>query len=117
MAYADYTYYKDIYLGTMPEEDYKRLSQQASAYIDNITFGRASKNQPEKILSKIKDACCAVSDVLHQKQSGGEIVAQRVGSWSKEFASSGKTSEQKQYEAAHMYLAMTGLMYQGGYNV
>lgn len=109
-----YAYYRDEYKGTMPEDDFNRLSRRASAYIDNITFGRAGRNNMEKIQNKVKDACCAIADVLYQKEQGGELTAQTVGSWSKHFASSGKTLDQKQYEVAEIYLATTGLMYRGG---
>ncbi len=119
MIYADYTYYKDTYKGGMPEEDFNRLSRQASAYIENITFGRSEKSYPVNMQNKIKDACCAVSDVLYKNENdGGEVISQSVGSWSKQYANSGKTLDQKLYNAAEMYLAMTGLMYQGcGLNV
>lgn len=114
MPYADYSYYTSEYKGAMPEEDFNRLSRQASAYIDKVTFGRAAKNHNSAIQEKIKDACCAVADVLLKKEQGGELTSQTVGSWSKSFASSGKTMDQQQYEAAALYLGMTGLMYQGG---
>lgn len=114
MIYADYTYYKDVYKGTLSEEDFNRLSRQASAYIDNITFGRASRNNPEKIQNMVKDTCCAITDLYYKSEQGGEVVSQSVGSWSKQYASSGKTIEQKLYNTAEMYLAITGLMYQGG---
>ncbi len=114
MIYADYAYYKEIYKGTMPEEEFNRLSRQASAYIENITFSRSEKSYPEKIQRKIKDACCAIADVFYKNDTeGGEVVSQSVGSWSKQYAASGKTLDQKLYNAAEMYLAMTGLMYQG----
>lgn len=111
--YADYTYYSGTYKGKMSEEDFNRLSRQASAYIDQVTFGRAGGSHPETVQSKIKDACCAVADVMLKKEQGGEIASQSVGSWSKSFASSGKTMDQQQYDAAALYLGMTGLMYRG----
>lgn len=113
MPYADYTYYTGTYGGTMPETDFKRLSRLASAYLENITFGRTGKSQSESIQAKIKDACCAVADILYKKEQGGELTSQTVGPWTKQFATSGKTLDQQQYEAASMYLAMTGLMYRG----
>lgn len=115
MPYADYTYYTDTYKGAMSEEEFNRLSRQASAYLDSITFNRtALTTHSTAIQSKIKDACCAVTDILYKKEQGGELTSQSVGSWSRQFASSGKTIDQQQYEAAAMYLEMTGLMYQGG---
>lgn len=110
MIYADYTYYKDEYKGTIPEDEFDRLSRQASTYLNRITFNRAKSTSVEEL----KDACCAIADVFYQnEQDGGEVISQSVGSWSKQFASSGKTLDQKLYNTAEMYLAMTGLMYQG----
>ena len=114
MVYADFPYYRDEYKGTMPEEDFNRLSRQASAYIDQVTFGKAAAELPETVQTKIKDACCAVADILMKKEQGGELTSQTVGPWTKHFASSGKTMEQQQYDAALLYLGMTGLMYRGG---
>lgn len=111
--YADYTYYSGTYKGTMPEEDFNRLSRQASAYIDQVTFGRAAGSHSLPIETRIKDACCAVSDIMLKKEQGGELTSQSVGSWSKSFASSGKTLDQQQYDAAVMYLGITGLLYRG----
>ncbi len=114
MPYADYAYYTDIYGGTMPVEDFKRLSRQASAYIDQVTFGRAGRSHPQKIQNKIKDACCAVADVLKKKEDGGEVTSQTVGPWTKRFAESGKTLDQQQHDTVLLYLGNTGLMYRGG---
>ncbi len=114
MPYADYTYYTDIYKGAMPEEDFDRLSRRASAYIDQVTFGRAGRIHPEAVQEKVKDACCAVADILLKKEQGGELASQTVGPWTKHYAGSGKTLDQQQYDAALLYLGMTGLMYRGG---
>ena len=40
MAYADFDYYSGIYMGTMDEEAYQRLSIRASSYLDYITLGK-----------------------------------------------------------------------------
>ena len=114
MPYANYSYYTGTYNGTMPEEDYNRLSRQASAYIDQVTLGRAAGNHPEAVQTKIKDTCCAVAEILKKKEDGGELSSQTVGPWTKHFAGSGKTLDQQQYDAALLYLGMTGLMYRGG---
>jgi hypothetical protein len=115
MPYADYTYYTETYKGNMPEEDFNRLSRQASAYLDSITFNRTALTTHNLIIQgKIKDACCAVTDIILKKDQGGELTSQSVGSWSRQFASSGKTIDQQQHDAASLYLAPTGLMYQGG---
>lgn len=114
MPYADYEYYTDTYGGTLPEEDFARLSRRASAYLDSVTFGRAGRSHPAAVQAKIKDACCAVADIMLKKEQGGELTSQTVGPWTKHFTSSGKTLDQQQYDVALLYLGMTGLMYRGG---
>ena len=45
MAYADYTYYTDTFLGTaVKESDFPRLALRASSYLDYYTMGKAAKN-------------------------------------------------------------------------
>ena len=64
MIYADFSYYKDTYCGEMAEGDFKRLSRQASAYLDSVTFDRIAAVTDEKIMERVREACCAVADVL-----------------------------------------------------
>ena len=68
MIYADFSYYKDTYCGEMAEGDFKRLSRSASAYLDSVTFDRIAAVTDEKIKEKVREACCAVADVLLRKE-------------------------------------------------
>ena len=44
MEYADYAYYTDSYHGSaVAEQEWPRLSIQASAYLDMITMGRIQR--------------------------------------------------------------------------
>lgn len=137
MAYADYEYYTDTYLGTaIKEEDFPRLALRASTYLDYYTAGKAAQNAPP---DAVKMACCAVAEqyqaidtaqALAQKslsaalsQEGGELQSQSVGSWSKNYRSGGESAAQAAASAtstkaglasaASMYLAGTGLLYRG----
>lgn len=136
MAYADYTYYTNTYLGTaIQETDFPRLSLRASSFLDYYTQGRAAKNSE---LNALKMACCAVAEqyqaidaaqVLAQKtlsaslDSGGELQSQSVGSWSKTYRSGGDSAQQALSSAqaakaslaaiAQQYLGATGLLYRG----
>ena len=50
MSYADYAYYTDSYGGkAVSQEDFLRLAAKASAYLDNLTFGRAAGNADESV--------------------------------------------------------------------
>ena len=136
MAYADYEYYTDTYLGTaIQEADFPRLALRASSFLDYYTQGRAAQNSG---LDALKMACCAVSEqyqsidaaqALAQKalsafvDSGGELQSQSVGSWSKTYRSGGDSAQQALASAqaaqaslaaiAQQYLGATGLLYRG----
>ncbi len=111
MIYADFDFYVGQYHGSMPSEAFLRMSHQASAYLDQITFDRIQARWEDgPYAEKIRMACCAVADVIYQQEQGGEVVSQTVGPWTKQFAGSGKTVAQKQYAAAGLYLGRTELM-------
>lgn len=70
MIYADFSYYKDTFCGEMAEGDFKRLSRQASAYLDSVTFDRIAAVTDEKIKERVKEACCAVADAILLNENG-----------------------------------------------
>ena len=115
MIYADYEHYKGSYYGKMAGEDFARLSRQASAYLDNVCFGRIADVTDEAILSKVKDACCAVADAYLLNETG--IVSQETNDGISVTYTRGVsntlTDEQRLYQAALLYLGNTGLMYRG----
>ncbi|MCQ5130300.1 hypothetical protein NE562_11560 [Butyricicoccus faecihominis] len=114
MAYADYSYYKTTYGGTMiAESAFARLSCLASAYIDSLTFGNAAKDTEHA--EQIKTACCALAEEYQRQDSGGEVASETVGKWSKTYLSSGQSFEQRLYRVAAFVLAPTGLLYGGVY--
>lgn len=138
MAYADYEYYKDTYLGTaIQEADFPCLALRASSFLDYYTQGRAGQNQD---LNAVKMACCAVAEqyqsidlarqaALHALQNSanageaGDLQSQSVGSWSKTYRSGGESAQQATTAAqaaqaslasvAAQYLSSTGLLYRG----
>lgn len=136
MAYADYQYYKNTYLGTaIQETDFPCLALRASSFLDYYTQGRAAQNSD---LDALKMACCAVAEqyqyidtaqALAQKslsaslESDGELQSQTVGSWSKTYRSGGdsaqralssvQTAQAALGALAQQYLAGTGLLYRG----
>lgn len=138
MAYADYQYYKNTYLGTaIQETDFPRLTLRASSFLDYYTQGRAGQNQG---LNAVKMACCAIAEqyqsidlarqaALHALQNSanagetGELQSQSVGSWSKTYRSGVESAQQATIAAqtaqaslasvAAQYLSSTGLLYRG----
>lgn len=136
MAYADYTYYTEQFLGTaIKAEEFPRLSLCASAYLDYYTQGRAAENAD---MDALKMACCAVAEqyqiieaarllasksVAGSAGNAGELQSQTVGSWSKTYRSPGESAGLAMDAAksasgalgavAWEYLAGTGLLYRG----
>lgn len=117
MAYADYTYYSETYLGTaIAEADYDRLALRASEYIDRITFGRAAED--EDYTDEIKKAACAIAEVLNEIENDGAsgVQSEKVGSHAVTYAQNStklQTTNQRVIEAANLYLASSGLLYRG----
>lgn len=113
MIYADFSYYKDTYCGEMAEGDFKRLSRQASAYLDSVTFDRIAAVTDEKIKERVREACCAVADVLLRKEQRDGIASETNDGISVTYTTEGSTDEQRLYRAAVLYLGNTGLLYRG----
>lgn len=115
MVYADFSYYRDTYCGEMAEGDFKRLSRQASAYLDSVTFDRIAAVTDEKIMEKVKDACCAVADAYLLNEQGGGVASETNDGVSVTYVNGTgtKSDEQRLYQAAARYLCHTGLLYRG----
>lgn len=108
MPYADWVFYKETYAGNViAEQDFHRLMQRASSYIDRITDGRAASYSPAE---PVKMATCAVAEAWQVNEQGGDLVSQSVGSWTRTYTKQAKSDEARLYAAAEMYLANTGLL-------
>lgn len=136
MAYADYTYYSDTYMGTVSEESFPRLAVRASSFLDYYTMNRAKDNAD---LDAVKMCCCALVDkyalieaaqalaeknLVNAAANDAEVKSETVGSYSRTLATGGEsalsalnaTDGTKKLLAAtcNEYLAHTGLLYRGG---
>ena len=112
MVYADYDYYLNEYSGNaVAGADFVRLSRQASAYLDSLTCGKIRGSWVDD--SRVKDACCVLADILHKQEQGGEVASESNDGASVTYVTSGKTAQNRMYNAAAMYLSGTGLLYAG----
>ena len=69
MAYSTFTFYEQIYHGNVvPAEDFDRIADRASDFLDMITFDRLVDGLPdnERAKTKVQKAVCAVCDKLYQ---------------------------------------------------
>lgn len=115
-AYADYDHYLSEYGGTMAEEAFKRLARQASAYLDQVTFGRIGSGLDKAAMDKVKDACCAVADAFLLNEQGGGVASETNDGVSVTYVAgvrNAKSEGRRLYEAAALYLGGTGLLYRG----
>lgn len=123
-AYADYTFYTTTYLGTaIASTDFARLALRATAVIDAITYNRAvviiDADTPESTVTAIQNACCAVAEEIQTQELNNNIdgiQSESAGSRSVSYNKSARamlSNEEKQANAAKLYLANTGLMFSG----
>ena len=135
MAYADFPYYKDFYLGVMIRDPtaFGRAAERASEYLDMVTFGRLVDGVPEDLTDRVKKCCCALAEAVYTYQAygagdaasgSGMKTSESIGAYSVSFASptesisvllDGSTSGLQDYlkSICIRYLGATGLLYRG----
>lgn len=109
MAWVEYSYYTDVYLGQeIAEEDFSLLEERGERFVDYITGGEAAA---QKALDCVKKAVCAVAEVWQKQEKGGAVTAEKIGEWSRTYAQQpDRTVCRALLEAAQIYLAPAGLM-------
>lgn len=118
MAYADYQYYTDEYLGTkLTEKDFPKYAKRASAEMNHVTFGRLEKLEESQITDAIKDCMCDVAErmLCFETSAGAEIASENNDGYSVSYRDVSEIDKQKHeiYGTIRTYLAVTGLMYRG----
>lgn len=133
MAYVDYDYYHNTYMGTVGEEDFERLAVRASSYLDYYTMGKAAAAADT---DPVKMCCCALVDkyaIIETAQAlaaksisaagASAVKSETVGGYSRTLATGGESANAalSTLEEAKKalpgvcveYLAYTGLLYRG----
>lgn len=99
MAYADYEFYKNEYLGcAISDSEFARLAMRASEYID--AYANPQQASPEQL----RKACCAVAEVMQSIEHGGEVASQTVGKWSRTYARVARSDADRLMEAMKLHL-------------
>lgn len=109
MIFVNYPYYRDVYGGTLDKQTFKNISVKSSAYIDKITFGRASEHADDE---RVKRCCCELCDTL-ASISDGIKQSESVGSWSVTYANSENASEINYARAACRVWLPADWLYRG----
>jgi hypothetical protein len=112
--YADYTFYKNTYCGAASSTEHARLAVRAAAYVDRMTFGRA-KTAKDSDLEAVKMAECAIVDELASQEQGGIVTSETNDGISRSYATGSvvKSSTQRIYAAAEVFLSNTNLCFAG----
>ena len=119
--YATYSYYKNQFFGGKLEaEDFYRYAKRACAEIDHVTFGRCKKMSEQEIPDEVRDAVCAIVDLLYRFESarGAEIASESNDGVSVSYRdiSDKRKQEQEIRQTLRTFLAPTGLMFRGVYS-
>lgn len=85
ITYADYSFYQNVYKGTMPEAEFNILSIQATMKIKTNTFNRIDE---ENIQEEVKFCTCLIADKLKKMQKGEGKTTERLADWSVSYCDS-----------------------------
>lgn len=99
MAYADYDFYKNTYIGSMSENDFTRLSERATDYINSRTdFALLTMEISDELNLRIKKACCSVADAMYKTLNGGDKLSESVAGYSVTYNLSKASSDSKRLD-------------------
>lgn len=115
MRSVEYSFYTGEYHGSMTAEQFTRQLLPASAYVDDLTMGRASADDlTEDELLRVRYAICAAAEAMHDAPAHGDVVSESNDGISVHYESGGSGVREKQIrDAAVLYLAQTNLLYRG----
>ena len=95
MAYTDFTFYENTYHGNViPADDFERIADRASDFLDVITFDRLVGGLPsdERAATKVQKAVCAVSDKLYELELADKQALSAAAGGTSSSGSGGATS-------------------------
>lgn len=112
--YADFTFYRDKFKGTVSEATFARLSIIAKAHIDRITSNKAATASGTD-LEAVQLAFCAVVEELDKQEQGGIVTSESNDGISRSYATGSivKSSTQRINAAATVFLSNTNLLFVG----
>lgn len=115
MLTVDYEFYKSSYHGNkISETAWPAFSRDAAAYVDKITFGRASADELDETR---KQACqmaiCAAAEELQTQDAGGVVASASNDGYSETYVAASQTPGQRLRASVGLWLDNTGLLYRG----
>lgn len=117
MLTVPYDFYETEYNGVRDLAEFNRLAPFASAYIGEITCGRVPDNPDdldnEDTAMRVKLAFCSVLDLYGDQEPSNGIASETNDGISVSYVTDAGYRRQALYNAAAIYLGITGLLYRG----
>jgi len=109
LVYADYTFYKqDFYGSVIPDEfSFNSHIMRADAFLNRLTFGKIIE-----ISDEVKCAACAVAEVYYNCGSRAGISSENNDGYSVSYITDEAALGKQLYDAAKLFLP-SGLLYSG----
>lgn len=79
MNAVDYSFYTNRFGGKLSAEDFMRLLPYASAYLSELTCGRADGDLSDDLAERVRYALCALVDAWRVNEQGGGIASESIG--------------------------------------
>ena len=95
MAYTDFAFYENTYHGNVvPADDFERIADRASDFLDVITFDRLVDGLPddERAKTKVQKAVCAVAEKLYELELADKQALSAAAGGTSSSGSGGATS-------------------------
>ena len=110
MKLIDYSYYKDVYCGSLSEEEFARIYPKASAYLYGATRGRIREAE-----TNVCFALCELCDIFYEDISHENIKSESCDGYSVQYKES-ENMYSLAWDVILTYLETSGYLY-GGNNI
>ena len=107
MELIDYSYYKDVYCGSLTENEFARVYNKAVAYFYGATRGRV-----REIGTNICFALCELCDIFAESMSSENIKSESCDGYSVQYKES-ENMYSLAWDVLTTYLETSGCLYGG----
>lgn len=107
MEFVDYSYYKDVYCGSLEEKEFAKIYPKAVAYFYGATRGRI-KNPDTNVCF----ALCELCDIFYEDVSCENIKAESCDGYSVQYKES-ENMYSLAWDVLTTYLEASGCLYGG----
>lgn len=113
MLTVDYEFYQNTYRGDkISEAAWPAFARDAAAYVDKLTFGRASEASGAQ-RTACQMAVCAAAEERQMQDAGGVVASASNDGYSETYITEGQTPGQRMRAAVALWLDGTGLLFRG----